>query len=556
MPQSERALDDLAATIAGAPRREQRERAPELQRYILEDVARWEELDSEVTETLLPLLDAPDAPVRSAAAFVLQHAASYDGVTQDREALAAKLLSMLDDDSPVVRQTVANPSALENVYRDTRDAEFEPVPLDELARTLFDALHDPTPVVRTRVAGLFPRHGEDLLDAHPDTETAIERLVETFEDPVDGLGSNVARASTPRQVALRLLRRTLDDHDDALVARHVDAIAGCLADDDRRVARAAAALLEDLRDRDAIAVEDVADRVVAALEADQLPVGTGNVDRVALAVALARPDAVELAYDRFTAYVSAENTSTDSWRSDDSTLVALSRLVRASDRSFDPPMETLAAIIGRDTTASEDTDPLVLLAPEHPEYVAEELRAGYRKLVAGDLDYNDRFYRDLVVDVAAANPRAIEGVPEILATDISGQYVRKTLTALVEAHPDHAGHVVPEAVGTVDWEPPVRYQVSALVERTAEQWTDVPDDLVTSLVATVEETTSERDADRRRYALRALVALHDQGLAVLPDRLTPFIDQYHAGVFHEDDEDEATDPLETAVAESLGLGDP
>lgn len=558
MSQSEPTLQELCQRLDAANRSERREIAPRLHRYVLEDPNRWTHISDGVVETLVEHLDAPDSTVRCAALFVLGHVGAngeewceFSGETYTRSDVVEGILDAFDDDCASVRQTAARPGHLSDVAEGVLSGEVD-VPTTRLVSQLFDGLHDSTPVVRKRVADVFEAHGSDLIAAHPEPQQAVASLVAALGDPVDAFGVYQNPARTPRWAALDALREGLDEYDPQVLVEDVATVTTLLEDDQLQVRMGATYLLAELYDRDELALDQFADDVLAAMDEGLYPKWWEPYDRLALTVGLEYPESVETVYAHFRSAVTAENTKKDRWTADDSVLLALSRLIRASDASFDQPLETLAETVAWDTTVSDDTDPLVLLASPHPEFVASQLRDGYRAFVAGEWDENRRFYRDLVVEVADENPAAIDGVPEILADEISKSHVRKALSGLVEAHPQHAAGVVPGAFDRADWEVPMGRWYSELIEATAGYWTEVPDWLVDILIDTV-AIPEERYASKRRYAIRALVALHEEGLQVLPDGFEPFVELYHAGRF--DDEAE-TDPLETGAAEAAGLSSP
>lgn len=551
MPPSEPAtLEELAHRLAQAGPDEQATLAPQALQILLDDDILWGDLSTDIVTQLLSLLDEPNPTTRSAGVFVAGHVALYgDEYVDDRFDVAVSVFDALEDESPMVRQTAANSRRLDRIVEEAfDDSERYPISLDRIATLLFDLLHDPDPVVRRRIGQVVRSHGADLISVHPDPTTAGETLVGTFGDSLDGYCIYTRPVAAPRHAALMTLDQGFEDYDASFLAAHTDSIAELLHDSRRRVRSWAARLLDTLVPAGIVSVEDIADDVITAARRNYPKAPGTQFPRLALRVALVREDAVEPVYDHLRRRYTAANTSTDRWKADDPDLIALSRLVRAADRSFDPPAKTLAAIIGRDTSATEKTDPLVLLAPDHPEFVADQLRQGYRLLVDGEIDHSARFYTDLVVAVADRNPAAIEGVPEILAENLPRSEVRKTMTALVAAYPDLVAHLVPAAYARAAWEPPLRYQHSQLIEKTAEHWETVPDTLTSTLVETVGTGPSEK---RRRFAIRALVALDEAEPSVLPERFRPFVDLYDRGAFHDDDD--PVDPLETDAAEVAGL---
>ncbi|MDS0259961.1 hypothetical protein NDI56_11200 [Haloarcula sp. S1CR25-12] len=554
-PSDSTGLADLARRLDGADPDERAAIAIQIQEVLLDDVNTWGNLPPALLTQSLAMLGDDDPTVRSVGAVIASHVGVYgeryyaDQNITDRAEFAAAAFDALDDESPVVRQAAADTHRLGDIIEEALDdTEFRPLPSEHIAATLVERLHDPDPAVRRRIGKIFFEHGAALLGAHPDPGTAVESLVETFGDPVNGYCTYTRPVASARHAALMTLEQGFDEYDAVLLAGHGTAIAARLHDERRRVRTWAARLLDTLVSAGVVPVGDIADDVITAAQRDDPRAMGRRFPRLALRVALVEQDAVGPVYEHLRQRFTVTNTRTDRWRSDDPYLIGLSRLVRVADHSFDPPGETLAAVIAQDTAATDGNDPLALLAPDHPEFVADQLRQGYRLLVEGELDYSSRFYRNLVVDVADRNPAAIEGVPEILAENLLRSDVRKTMSALVDAHPNLGAHVVPDAYARAEWEPPLRYQHSQLIEETAEHWETVPDGLTETLVETVGTNRSEK---RRRFAIRALVALDEEGLSVLPERFSPFVDLYNQGAF--DDDGDPVDPLETDAAESAGL---
>lgn len=523
--------------------------APQVQKLLLDEIETWGDLTADVLERCLPLCSGGDPATRSVGVFVASHVAIYgEDYVDDQGEVAALVFEALGDESAVVRHAAANSSRLDDIVaKALADEAYRPVPRAQMAERLFDLLHDPDPAVRRRVGKVVSAHGGELLGVHADPATAVETLLDTLGDPVNGYGTYARPVVAPRHAALMTLTEGIDAYDASLLADHTVAIAACLHDDRRRGRFQAARLLDTATRAGGIPVTEIVDDVVSAAQRRTPEKLNVRFPPLALRVALNTAHAVDPVYDYLWARVTAANTETDRWDGSDPFLVALSRLVRAADQSFAPPAETLATLIARDRAATDGTDPLVLLAPDHPEFVADQLRLGYRLLVDGELDYSSRFDRDLVVDVADRNPAAIDGVPELLAKNIPNGDVRETMAALVDAHPDLAAHVVPDAFARVEWEPPLRFQHAQLIEATAAHWETVPDEFVETLVETVGAVRSEK---HRRFAIRALVALDEAGLSVLPERFSPFIDLYDQGVFEGDD---PLDPLQTDAAEHAGL---
>jgi 2-oxo-4-hydroxy-4-carboxy--5-ureidoimidazoline (OHCU) decarboxylase len=552
LPSESGDLEDIARQLAQANPDEQAELAPQAYGMLLDDIDLLDTLTPAAVTQFLSMLDDGDPGTRSVGVFVAAHVAAHayaDEYVDDRSEVTESVFNALGDESPVVRQTAANSNRLGDIVEEALDeSEYRPLPRERIAATLFELLQDPDRAVRRRIGGVVFAHGADLIAVHSDPEAAVETLVNTLEDPPDAHCTYTRSVVSPRHAALVALDQGFEEYDGSLLADHADTVAERLEDDRYGVRSWAVRLLDTLVSAGVISVEDIADDVVTAAQRNDSGALGKRFPRLALRVALAQRSAVDPVYEHLRARFMVANTRTDYWQGNDPDLVALSRLVRAVDQSFDPAAETLAATVARDTAATDGTDPLVLLASDNPEFVADQLRQGYQLLVDDELDHSSRFYRDLVVNVADRNPTAIETVPEILAENLSRSEVRKTMAALVDAHPDLTAHIVPDAYARAEWDPPLRYQHSQLIEKTAEHWETVSDSLGEALIETVGTDRSEK---RRRFAIRALIALDQAGLPVLPERFSPFVDLYDQGAFDEDSD--PVDPLETDAAEGAGL---
>lgn len=534
----------------------------EIQRILLENPNFWGNFPPALAERYQSMLEADRPAVRSVGALAAGHFAYCGGdFYEDVEAVdsteaAAALFDALEGESPLVRQVAAGCGLNrlgDVVSRVLDDPEYQPLPTEEIAATLLERLRDDDPTVRLRVGAVVFHNGDELLRALPDTQGAVETLVSTFEDDLNASCVYDRPTAAPRHAAFTVLRQTLEEYDESPVVDHVDEIADRLSDENYNGRRAAGRLLERLRTAGHITIEDVSDDIITAAEQLDAKKWRSLFPELALRTALTRDDATGPVYEHFQTKYTATNTTRTAWGSRDSYLIALSRLVRAADYPFDPHAETLAEVIAQDTAATDGTDPLVLLASDHPEFVAEQLRQGYRRLVEGELDRQSRFSTDLVVDVADRNPAAIEGVPEVLAEDFTTRRVRKVITALVDAHPEHAVHVVPDGFANSEWEAPLSIHHSELIEETAAHWERVPDNVVETLIDTAGFSYTDRWAPERRGAIRAFVTLHTEGLIALPEGFGPFVDLYEEGAFDEDGDDDPIDPLETDAAERAGL---
>ncbi len=555
-------LTDAVQRLEEAEPGSRAEIAIEIQRILLEDANCWGNFPPVLAERYHSMLEADRPAVRSVGALVAGHFAySSEDFYEDVDAVdgteaAAAIFNALNDESPLVRQVAAGCGLNrlgDVVSRVLDDPEYQPLPTDDIATTLFERLCDDDPTVRLRVGAVVVHYGDELLRAYPDTRPAVESLVDTFEDDLNAYCAYDRPTAAPRHAAFTVLSQTLGEYDESLVVDHVDEIAARLSDENRDGRRSAARLLARLRAAGHVTIEDFTDDIVAAAKRFDAEEYGHRFPKLALRTALTSNDAIGPVYEHFQTKYTAVNTTRTTWTSGDSYLVALSRLVRAADYPFDQHAETLAAIIAQDTAATDSTDPLVLLAADHPEFVADQLRGGYERLVEGGLDRRSRFATDLVVAVADRNPAAIEGVPEVLAEDFTNGLVRDTIAALVDAHPDRAVHVVPDGFASSEWEAPLSTHHSELIEETATHWECVPDNLVETLVDTAGFSYTDRWARERRGAVRALVALHNEGQSVLPEGFDPFVALYEDGAFDEDGEDDPIDPLETDAAERAGL---
>ena len=555
--------DDLTGAVRRLEEADPGDRAElaiRIQRMLLEKPNVWGNFPAALAERYRSMIEADRPAVRSIGALAAGHFAYsgedfYDDVEAvDETEAAAAVFDALDDESPLVRQVAAGCGVDhlgDVVSRVLDDPEYRPLPAGEIATTLFRRLHDDDPTVRLRIGATVLHYGDELFRAHPEARAAVRTLVGVFDDDLNANCVYDRPTAAPRRAAFRVLELTFGEYDESPVVAHVDEIAARLSDEHRQVGRSAGRLLERLRAAGHITVKDIADEVITAatrLDADRWWSG---FPELALRTALARDDAVEPVYEHLRARYTAANKEMREWSGGDAYLIAFSRLVRAADHPFDPHAETLAATIARDTAATDGTDPLVLLAPDFPEFVAEQLRRGYGRVVEDDLGRRRRFCADLVVDVADRNPTAVEGVPDVLAENFADRRVRDTIAALVDAHPELAVHAVPEGFARSECEAPLSTDRLELIEETAAHWERAPDGLVETLVDTAGYSYTDRWAPNRRGAVRALVALHEGGLSVLPESFGPFVDRYEQGAFDEDDD--PVDPLEMDAAESAGL---
>lgn len=555
-------LTDAVQRLEAAEPADRAEIATDIHRILLEEPNVWGNFPPALAERYQSMLKADRPAVRGVGALAAGHFANsgedfYEDVGPvDGTEAAAAIFDALDDESPLVRKIAAGCGLNrfgDVVSRILDDPEYQPLPTDEIAAKLLERLRDDDPTVRLRIGAVVFHYGDELLRAHPDTRAAIEALVGTFEDDLNAYCIYDRPTAAPRHAAFTVLRQTLEEYDESLVVDHVDEIAARLSDENREVRRSAGRLLERLQTAGHITNDDINDDIITAAEQLEAEEWGALFPKLALRTGLTRDDAVGPVYEHLQTRYIATNTTRTTWSSRDSYLIALSRLVRAADYPFDPHAETLAAMVAQDTAATDGIDPLILLAADHPEFVAEQLRQGYRRLVEGDLERRSRFSTDLVVDVADRNPAAIEGVPEVLAEDFANGRVREVITVLVDAHPERVHHVMSDGYAKSEWEAPLSTEHSELIEETAAHWERVPDNLVETLIDTSGFSYTDRWAEERRGAVRAIVALHKEELPVLPEGFGPFVHLYEEGAFDEDGDDDPLDPLETDAADGAGL---
>lgn len=532
-----------------------RERALELSRCVLSNVEgivdSIDEVSSDCVDHLEPRLADDDPTVRSAVVAALGFVAHLgDDFDVDRSRFVPTVLECMDDDSALVRQTVLAPSYAPRIVEDALgdEDEFEPKSPAWLADRVFERLRDPSPTVRKRAAAVLWSNRDALTAAHPDQDRALAALVGALDDPVDGLGGNHGKSRTPRKVALDVLREAPGFHD-ALAADHLDDVTPGCWDDDKRVRWSAIRLLRELVETDVVALDRVAPTVADAIVDGQYPYANRGFD-FAVSVALAEPramtDVTALLVGRLT-----ESDTSDRWMDLDHLLDAISRLVAESDRSFDPAIETLAAQVAADDVDTGDRDPLRHLADPHPEFVADVLREGYAALPDSKHGATSRFGHEFAAAIADQNPRAVAGVPEVMAANVAYSHVAYALYELAAAHPDV---VAPVAQSLLDddeiWTVPVTRWHAGVLEATIDHLPAIPDTVVDALAATVESL--DGSAKDRRFALRALLAADDHDLARLPTHLEPLRDPAHAGAF--DETSDLTDPLDTDAAIENDIG--
>lgn len=548
--ESPESLAELLADLDAAEPAERSEILGTMQRTILEDPALLGDRPATGADTLTECLDSDDPGVRAGAVNLLPGFLNDDSVTfsEDEDAIAGRILTMIDDENRHVRQTVLSPAVTNSLVGDALDdGGTNSKPLPWLSERLLDRLHDPVPIVRKRAAYYIESHAVTIIEAHPDTEAAIAALVAAFDDDLDALAPN-RDATTPRYAAVRALKM-FADHDEQRVAAQTDAIGGLLTDDTRNVRSVATRLLLSVYEEDLITMEALEPHVRRAVDAGTFPLWS---DTRSFLVEFARtyPDAVDPVYEHFWGEITAERTDYSHRFSENRSVDGLVTLLRETNPTTHPPAETL--VEAADEVDFSETDPLVVLAVDHPEFVAEQLRTGYQKVVDGELRGRNRFNRELAAAVAEENEAAVDGVPAVLGQDLQNRYLLRGMYDLAAVCPGRVAEAFPESLRTGHWGVPVSNKLPKLIERTAGEWQGIPEEMVEDLVGTVEYERNDTTW-RRSNALCALVALYEHGHDAVPDRVDPFVELYHEGAFDEDRED-PVDPLETNAAVLGGWG--
>ncbi|WP_435365170.1 hypothetical protein [Haloarchaeobius sp. DYHT-AS-18] len=530
----------------------------DLHASLVSDPPGWAEVPSaEHVETLASLLAHDDEGVRASTVVLLSSLVTGSVFEEnqeldasiDRAALAGRLLDCIDDEHRHVRQVAVSSGITGRLVASALDDEsFSSKSRAWLARQLIARLHDPAPIVRKRVANYVASNAVEVLEAHPDTAAAVDSLVDSFDDDLDALAPD-RDATTPRYAALRALSEYAA-YDGRLVADRIDAITRLLTDPSQQVRWAATELLCDLRECGAIDLETIAPDVVGALEQSVYPLTERSMP-LAVDVALVSPSTADTLARELRLKIGGERTGRPHHCTYQSqyTVEAIARLVTAGDFDAHPVLQTLTGLV--DTVDFDETDPLVALADEHPSFVAEQLQAGYQQVLEGELSGFSRFDEHLVAEVAKRSRAAVEGVPAVLTGDLGDRTLLRATYQLSLVCPDLVAETFPEALAAAHRNPPVSTEFVPMLEATAGQWQGVPADVVDDLVATAEYTAEGYSmARQRRRAVRALVALYENGHDAVPERVAPFVEPCRQGLFDDERPGEAdpVDPLETEAA--------
>ena len=538
---SDPTIDELCSRLAEAEPTAEPAVMAQISRLYLDDPSDWS-LDptTQSVEILRSYLDHDDPELRNGAAFMLSTIATgtlgpdpEDVV--DVSALGSQLVELIDDDSPRVRQIIVSTGALGGIVSEALDDDSftpsstdnertPPKPVSWVAMALVEHLHDPSPIVRKRVAFHLESHAVDLLEEHPDASAAIDTVIDTFEDDLDALAPN-RDAATPRYAAVRILCDVAADSP-ALLVDHVDRLDGYLDADDDEIRIGVARTLGWLIHADHLDRTDVAERVVDRLASQ----GRSLRDDADLLVSAAlaagegsgKPEAV------LTTLLQVQSPDHRSTGAD-----TLARYVRQSDRSFEPHFEAIAEYSETQPFTERSEDPLVTLAANYPEFVADCLIDWHESVFDGSA------YRtiddDLLVGICDRSPTAIE---EFLpyAVETAGpefDYERsdrhhvspsvKTLNALAKRRPEVIADTVSDLLAARGRSAPLDDQVSGLVEAVADIGPSVTDETVAAL----EETF--RSTEGNLGAARALAALYEAGHDAVSDDYEMFVDPYREG---------------------------
>ncbi|RXK48555.1 HEAT repeat domain-containing protein [Halorientalis pallida] len=513
-------LDDGDDRAAAAERFAQR---------VLNEITLLEDLPEGAVDGLLGCLSADDPRARSHAVVVLWFCRSFDSAPPD---LIPTLVDCATDPDWRVRQAALNPRHLKHALDDVLPPDPIEAGLPErLASILVDRLDDPVPAVRKRAGELLVGRGPDdrnpdLFLHHPDPEGAMSQVIDALADPVDNV-TDSSRGRSPRRTAAELVA-ALSRERPALVEPHLDAIADHLDSEDEVVRTRLGVALVGLADGGtAVPTATVADAVEAI--ADGRP--RQHLEDLATGAALA-PEAVEPALDVLVRYLRSRWTGNRRTAAD-----ALGRLVRDTDRAFEPEFETLASITADAPFDDTDRDPLVELAADHPRFVAERLVTAHRLELADDSGGWD--VGEVLVAAAERNPAVIDAAGDAILDSMDeadGAASSAVLADIADSRPELVADLVSAVLDDHGRTAPVDPAVARLVAATAGVGPAVADETVAALGGTV---TSPRRDDRRQAAA-ALIALREADHAV-PDAVEPAVEAAAAG--------DETDPL-VAVAET------
>ncbi|PCR90104.1 hypothetical protein [Natrinema ejinorense] len=566
MPPSEDdpSLETLAARVAETPPADRRDPALKLAKRRLETVlpSQSTDLTDATIDRLLPHLEDPDPAVRSAVILVLRNAmylqlrGADTAISEHPPALLAdRLLERIDDEHWAVRQAVLLPRHLHPIlaatFENDADVDLDTAALSMsaawLADRLFQRLADPVPVIRKRTSALFfdLDDASTVVLAHPEPDRAVTTLVEALTDPADAV-FNRGEACEPRNAAIETLIELVARRPE-LVTPHLEPLLDHLTVDDGHLRSRIVELSIGLLERGVIGYEAVADDVVDALERGRYPLRTEETMQLLVSVALRRPDTIDDVASTLRVEL-AENDTGGAYAQHAAAADALGRLVRESDRTFEPLEETVAARTGDRSLFDAGIDPLVPLAEDHPELVADALTNGYEALREEDL-YDGRFDKELLVSVADCNPAAAEPVLAGLVDGANVHNVQRLLANVSEAHPTLVAEIVPELLDAVDTTPPIPRNVCRILAATAETGVRIPDETVAAVTESVGPIgdTPAYDGNRRYWAVRALIEFSERNHDAVPERIEPFVEASQDGEL-----DDIVDPLELPAAREAG----
>ncbi|WP_222919212.1 hypothetical protein [Natrinema sp. SYSU A 869] len=566
MPPSEdeRSLETLAARVAETPPEERHGPAMELAKRRVETVLPSEsaELTDAAIDRLLPHLEDPDPAVRSAVILVLRNAMYFQlqevdmAVSEHPPALLAdRLLDRIDDEHWSVRQAVLLPTYLQpiltSMFGTDTDVDVNTDAMSTsaawLADRLFQRLADPVPVIRKRTSALFFELDDEstVVLAHPEPDRAVTMLVETLTDPADTV-FNRGDACEPKYAAIDTLIALVEHHPE-LVTPHLEAILDHLTVDNGHLRFRIVELSVSLLEQGAIEYEAIADDVIDALERGCYPLRTEETMQLLVSVALRRPETVADVASTLRVEL-AENDTRRLYAQHAAAADALGRLVRESDQTFGSVEETVAERTVDRSLFEAAIDPLLILAEDHPEFVAEKLTDGYEALREEDM-YDGRFDKELLVSVADCNPTAAELVLADLVDGANVHNVQRLLANVSEAHPTLVAEIVPELLDAVDTTPPIPRNVCRILTATVETGPRVPDETVAAVTESVGPIgdTPAYDGNRRYWAVRALIELYERNHDAVPERVEPFVEAYRDGEL-----DDVVDPLDLPAARKAG----
>ncbi|AUG49446.1 hypothetical protein BVU17_17860 (plasmid) [Haloarcula taiwanensis] len=551
---SEDSLEALAAQLDAVDSpADRRDLATRIVKRHQEGLIEGHTLPGTVIDRMVALLDDPDPGVRVAAAMVVRFAAAYPEDMEadvDSDTLYRHLFDRIDDKDWCVRQAAINPDYLGGqIAASFGNEERSPArPAPWLAERLLERFTDPEPAIRKRVAGLLLHRqiedpvGVELVKTHPDPPHAVEQLADGLADPATVIG-NARHAQRPATAAIEVLTQLVDDRPH-LVTEHLDSILGGFDRERGWFREQVINLLAALLEAGAISLDDIDDDVVDALHDGQYPV-TGNQSmRLLVDVALSRPATAGSAAKTL---LSTLGTATGPRPASTYTPAAdaLARLERNGSGSFDPVVEKVAELAAERPFEERDTDPLVVLAADHPGFVADQLQELFELAAADELPNNNRLGDGLVADVAAANPRAVKPALPALTGGLDLRTVQHVLDDLAADHPELVADIVPNlTVHSCH-----RYYLGRALARAADAGAEFSAADVTALVESVD--TDYRNTQKTRYwAAKTLVTLAKHDHDGLPGRTEALLGAARAG----DLDDPNVDPLDLPDVRSAGWG--